>query len=637
VSWDDIAGGRVWTVPAIGGAPHAITPAGDYYTHPVFTPDGQSVLTLRSARLVRLQRRMEFGTVREDDLLRCPLDGGVPVVVAHGSFGGMPHFGPQADAVLLLDRDGLVAVNLQTGAVGKARDVRGPGWYFAEGPSPVDDARLSPDGKWLLVRIVQQLHLIEAPAPGESVDLTDPHRRHRRITDVGADFMQWSADGQSVIWSLGHHLYRRSLASITLNPADRPDWSADAPKIGQGTETWEADVRVPRDVARGSLLLSGARVITMRGDEVIEHADILVTDGHIAAIGAQGTIALPEGATRLDVRGKTIVPGLIDVHDHAADIRRDVLSKQSWGYRARLAWGITTSFDPSTLSIDRFAYQDLVDSGQMLGPRLPSTGMAMFSFNRLASLADARALVRRYRDFYGTLNLKQYLIGNREQRQWLIQAARQEGLMPTTEGSLSFKLMLSQLLDGYADNEHAWPTPLYHDMITLIARSGTGADGTLQIKNGGPPAQDDFVARYQPLSDPKFVSGRPHAVALAEARSREWVDPSLMLYPRIAHDLGEIQKAGGVVAAGSHGEIPGPGMHWELEAYTQGGMTPMQALRAGTIGGAEHIGRAAWLGSLTAGKVADLLILNANPLDERWPQPRPAPRQWFDDEVPDAR
>lgn len=661
VSWDDLAGGQIWIVPAAGGEPRPFSAGGDYYTHPVFTPDGGSLLVLRSPRLERLQRRMEFGSIREDDLLRYPLHGGDPVLVAHGSFGGMPHFGPDADAVLLLDRDGLVSVDLRSGAVGKPRDVRGPGWYFREGPSPVDDARLSPDGKWLLVRIVQQLHLIEAPAPGESVDLTDPQRRHRRITEVGADFMQWSADGKSVIWSLGHHLYRRSLASITLNPAQQPDWRADAPGIGQNTETWNAEVRVPRDVARGNLLLSNVRAVTMRGDECIEHADILISDGHIAAIGTLGSLAVPPATTRLDLSGKTIIPGLVDVHDHASDIRRDVLSDQSWGYRARLAWGITTSFDPSTLSIDRFAYQDMVDAGAMLGPRLPSTGMALFSYNRLASLEDARALVRRYRDFYGTRNLKQYLIGDREQRQWLIQAAGQEGLMPTTEGSLSFKLMLSQLLDGYAANEHAWPTPLYRDMITLIARSGTGADGTLQIKNGGPPAQDDFVARFQPLSDPEFLRSRPHAVALDEARSRDWVDPSLMLYPRIAHDLGEIQKAGGIVAAGSHGEIPGPGMHWELLAYTQGGMTPLQALRAGTLGGAEHIGRAAWLGSLEPGKVADLLILDANPLDdirntqkinavmkagrlydpatlaERWPQPRPAPAQWFDGEVPDAR
>src|SRR5438876_1095882 len=84
--------------------------------------------------------------------------------------------------------------------------------------------------------------------------------------------------------------------------------------------------------------------------------------------------------------------------------------------------------------------------------------VAMFSFNRLASMHDARALLTRYRDHYRTRNVKQYLIGNRRQRQWLIQAAAEMGMMPTTEGSLALKLDLSQIMDGYAGNEHSLGT-----------------------------------------------------------------------------------------------------------------------------------------------------------------------------------
>ena len=359
--------------------------------------------------------------------------------------------------------------------------------------------------------------------------------------------------------------------------------------------------------------------------------------------------------------GKTILPGFIDIHDHIADIRRDVLAMEDWGLRARLAYGITTAFDPSSLSIDMLAYQDLVDAGIVTGSRVATTGMAMFSFNRLTSLDEARALLSRYRDHYRTRNLKQYLIGNRLQRQWLVQAASEMGMMPTTEGSLALKLDLSQIIDGYSGSEHALPTPLYRDVIELVARSRTSYDATLQIANGGAAAQDNFVVRDRPLGDPKFMRFRPYFVAAQSVLTRQWTDPAIMLYPRLAGDVARIQRAGGVVGIGAHAEIPGPGFHWELEAHVQGGMTPMEALHAGTLGSAEAIGRAGEFGSIEPGKFADLVILDADPrddirnsrdvsqvmkngrlydagtLDELWPRQRPLESPWFADDRPQPR
>src|SRR5699024_9546360 len=147
----------------------------------------------------------------------------------------------------------------------------------------------------------------ETPPPGETVDLSEPGRRHRRITDVGADFFEWADGGESIVWAVGSTFHRRPLASITLHSADRPGWDADAP-TADNTETFQAIVEVPRDRPSGSLLLRGARAITMRGDEVIEHAEVLVRDGRIAAIGARGRVQVPAGATVLDVAGRTIVP-----------------------------------------------------------------------------------------------------------------------------------------------------------------------------------------------------------------------------------------------------------------------------------------------------------------------------------------
>jgi Tol biopolymer transport system component len=657
ITWTAKQAGQVWIVAANGGTPRQLTSVAGYYSHPVFTPDGSSVLVVRSENDARLRASMEFGQhVRDATLISLPIEGGIAKVVATGTFGGKPHFSSSSKLVYVRQAAGLSSVDLTSGEIKPAVNVQGPNWYFAESLAQVDDSRLSPDGKWVLAIIAQQAHLVAAPKPGETVDLLNPGREHRRITDVGADFIEWSADGKNVTWSVGSTFYRRALADIKLNAPTSPSWSADVPK--RGVDSFPVVVEVPRDEPRGSLILRGANVITMRGWEVIENADVLIRDGRIAAVGPNGSLKLPANTQVRDVTGKTVVPGFIDVHDHVADIRRDVIAMESWGLRARLAYGVTTAFDPSTLSIDMFAYQDLGDAGILVGSRVPSTGTAMFSFNRLASVDEARALLTRYRDHYRTRNVKQYLIGNRQQRQWLVQAAKDVGVMPTTEGSLSLKLDLSQIMDGYSGSEHALPTPLYNDVIQFVARSGTSYDATLQIKNGGPGAQDNFVARDRPFIDRKYRQFRPYSIVAQQALSREWTEPSTMLYPRIGLDVARIQRAGGVTAIGSHGEIQGPGFHWELEAHVEGGMTPPEALRAATLGGAEAIGRAAEFGSIEPGKFADLVVLNADPredirrtrdialvmkngrlydaatLNELWPRQRPLEAPWFAAEGP---
>lgn len=657
ITWTAKQAGQVWIAGANGGAPRQITSVVGYYSHPVFTPDGKSVLVVRSENEARLRSSMEFGQhVRDASLILLPVEGGIAKVVATGAFGGKPHFAASPNLVYLRQAAGLSSVDLTSGEIKPAVDVQGPNWYFAENLAQVDDSRLSPDGKWVLAIIAQQAHIVAAPKPGETVDLLNPGREHRRITDVGADFIEWADGGNTVTWSVGSTFYRRALAEIKLNAPTSPSWSADVSK--RGLDSFPAVVEVPRDDPRGSLVLRGARVITVRDSEVIENADVLVRDGRIAAVGPNGSLKFPADTEVRDVTGKIVVPGFIDVHDHVADIRRDVLAMESWGLRARLAYGITTAFDPSSLSIDMFAYQDLGDAGILVGSRVPSTGTAMFSFNRLSSVDEARALLTRYRDHYRTRNVKQYLIGNRQQRQWLAQAAKQVGVMPTSEGSLSLKLDLSQIMDGYSGSEHALPTPLYNDVIQFVARSGTSYDATLQIKNGGPGAQDNFVARDRPFMDEKYRLFRPYYIAAQQTLTREWVEPSTLLYPRIGGDVARIQRAGGVTAMGSHGEIQGPGFHWELEAHVEGGMTPLEALRAGTLGGAQAIGRAAEFGSIEPGKFADLVVLNADPrddirrsrdiefvmkngrlydastLDELWPRQRPLEQPWFDVDGP---
>ncbi|WP_157218153.1 amidohydrolase family protein [Flavisphingomonas formosensis] len=652
IRWSERNGGAIWSAPVDGSAtPRRLSDVPAYYSYPVFSPDGRRIYAIRSSQQARLDTFMEYGKLREAELVDLPAEGGAAHVVTRGMMGGRPQFA--AGTLHLFTDAGLRAVDPASGALGPAIQVKGPGWYFQDGAVPVDDMRISPDGKWLLAQVAQQLHLVAAPAAGTTIDLSDPHLPHRRITQGGADYFEWSADGRTIGWSSGSTFHARPLASISLAPAGAPSWVADA----ETDETrYVAPIELPRAaVAPGRLLLSGGRLLTMAGgDRVIDRADILIEDGRFAKVGPAGSFPVPPGTPVRDMTGKTILPGFIDTHDHVSTIRRDVLGLDDWGIGARLAYGVTTSFDPSTLTIDMLAYQDMLDAGLMVGPRIRQTGVALFSMQRFTSLDEAMAVIGRYRDDYGLRNIKEYRTGSRKVRQWVAEACARLGMQPTTEGALSMKLDLTQILDGFAGNEHALvAAPLQKDVLELLRFARTSYTTTLEITNGGPPGQDWSISSDDPHDDGKILHFWPRRFADQLLLSREWRVIGEYRFPAIAADAAALQASGGLVGIGSHGETPGIGFHYEMEAHAKGGMAPMAVLHAATIGSAETIGRKSDLGSVEPGKRADLVILTADPLidvrnaravaavmrdgrlydaatlDEIWPMLRVAPPGWF--------
>jgi hypothetical protein len=202
-------------------------------------------------------------------------------------------------------------------------------------------------------------------------------------------------------------------------------------------------------------------------------------------------------------------------------------------------------------------------------------------------------------------------------RQWFAQVANELGMTPTTEGALSYKLGLSQILDGYSGNEHAMPPPVLHrDVTEVFARSGTSATLTLMITHGGKPADTSFIARRQPLDDSKYARFAPDWFIQREFADAGELNPEQYLYQTFAASARRIQQAGGRVGVGAHGDLPGLGTIWETQAYVEGGWTPAEALWAATMGSAETIARDETLGSLVPGKVADLVVLDADPTQD---------------------
>lgn len=656
VSWSEEQGGAIWTVAADGShGPRKVSRLPAFYTAPAFALDGSAILAFRSAQAARQQTNFEFPTVRDAELVSLPVAGGDARVITRGEIGGKPQFlASEPGSVFVKDRSGLVAIDLASGATRSIGKVLGPGWYFMPGSVPADDLRVSPDGKWLLAEIAQQLFLVATPADGKTVDLTDPLMHKRRITTGGVDYFEWGASDE-IQWSVGSSWRREPLSAALPLLGGAPTLPASQPA------PVTMRVEVPRALPPGKLLLRGARVLTMAGgDRIIDDADILVDHNRIAAVGPRGSFAVPADAVIRDVTGKTIVPGFIDEHDHIGEIRRDVLSTEDWGLRARLAYGVTTSFDPSTLSIDMLSYQDMLDAGLMLGPRLRSTGMAIFSMNRFASLDEVRAVLRRYKADYRLGNIKEYRTGNRRVREWMAMAAREEGLQPTTEGALSLKLDLSQILDGFAGNEHALAAPpLGDDVIGLLTRMHTSYSTTLMVTNSGPEASDWFIVHRNPSEDPKMRHFWTPAAIEQKLIDRPGLPLQDYRFQPIAADAARVARAGGLVGMGAHGEVPGIGFHWEMEAHVMSGMAPMAVLHAASAGSAETIGRLGDLGTIEPGKLADLVILDRDPLanirnttaihmvmrggflyagdtlDELWPEAKPLAQPWFRQGTPD--
>ena len=382
-----------------------------------------------------------------------------------------------------------------------------------------------------------------------------------------------------------------------------------------------------RDIPAGSVVLSGARIVTMNGDEVIENGDVVVSGNRIAAVGAAGSLDIPAGAERIDMSGKTIIPGLVDTHAHMWP-NWGLHKSQVWMYLANLAYGVTTTRDPQTATTDVLTYSDKVETGELIGPRVYSTGPGVFSGERWRDADHVRDVMKRYSEYYKTNTIKMYMAGNRQQRQWIINAAREQGIMPTTEGGLDLEYNLTLAVDGYPGQEHSLPIyPLYEDVVQLFAQQRLVYTPTLLVTYGGPWGENYFYTKENPYDDPKMQRFWPYSELAAKTRRRGtggggspgpggWFRDEEYAFKGHAEVLNRIVEAGGRGGVGSHGQLDGLGYHWELWLLASGGMTPMNALRVATIFGAEGIGMANDLGSIEPGKMADMVILSANPLDD---------------------
>jgi Tol biopolymer transport system component len=667
-TWTDLDGGRVYRVRADGGEePKLLTPDVGFYDKPEYSPDGTKLLVVFAPRSERLLNQESNPNI--DEVLGwIPADGGRFTEITHISNPGLysyipfmtygqAHFVGGGEHVYFHDaKDGLVSVRLD--GTGR-RSLLKVSWEGHE----ADEVLLSPKGDCALALVRQEVFLIDVPRgvwPSISVDVGAPAAvRVQRITRVAGDFIGWLHGGDAFYFSLGHAYFTYNLAAAAeakrhagASQQGNGEWDRKI-VVAPGYEPNRIDVAavIPRDTPSGVVVLQGGRIITMHGDDVIENGDVVVRDDHIVGVGKHGAVQIPAGAKIIDVRGKTLLPGWVDMHPHIRPMW-GVHHMQPWEYLSTLAFGTTTTRDPSTITSDVLTWSDQVSAGMMLGPRIYSTVMSLPRIGKITSMNDARDVLRTYSEFFSNETIKQYETGDRQLRQWVIEAAREQHLTSTTEGGGNFVLNLTQMIDGYPAQEHSWPiTPIYKDVVQLVVQSdlidtptigdvesGWGYYGR-QIEASQMDKIKRFDARYS-VSTRQFL------------RERDYYNLESYTFPRKAADFAKVIAAGGKVALGSHGDS-GQATQADIWGIASGGMPRMEVLRSCTLSAAEAMGHKGDIGSVEVGKFADLQVLDKNPLDdiantlsiryvmkngrlydantldEVWPRQRKLPGQWW--------
>ncbi|GAA3099641.1 Tol biopolymer transport system component [Kribbella aluminosa] len=537
-----------------------------------------------------------------------------------------PSFGPGGDRVYAVATDSTAG---EPAEVLFSVDLDGKDRREHARTADVDtyELRLSPDGRWLAFRSQHRYYLVPYRDTGHVMPVTPDTTETIcfQIADHGGQALTWAPDSRTLHWCVGPAIY--SLEIGTHGPVGEPRVAV-------------VDLRVPADVPDGRIALVGGTVITMAGDLVHSPGTVVVEGNRIVAVGDTGSTEVPSGARVIDCAGKTLMPGLVDGHGHIDGAAGDGVTPQKQASRfAALAFGVTTNFDPFSSELPNYESAELTRAGLMTGPRWIGTGSAIHGRDHnffhlhtpIAEYADAERIVGQKKQL-GTISVKSYKWPERRHRQMLVKAAREHEVNIVVEGETHFYNNVSMVLDGHTNLEHNFPVAtIYDDVVQLVKSSGVSSTPTLVVAFGElfgenwayqhteawrDPRVRTFVqaclSGYSPLGTP--YGAPPHARAMTTIHvADELYDIGVLA---VSRSVKKLDDAGVRINAGSHGQLPGLAMHWEMALLAAGGMSPHRVLRAATLNTAESLGVGHQLGSLEPGKLADLLVLDRNPLDD---------------------
>ncbi len=503
--------------------------------------------------------------------------------------------------------------------------------HAATRDADTSELRISPNLRWIAFRDRQQYYVVPyreigspMPVAADSVEMPVTH-----LTELGGYALTWSSDSTAVHWLLGPSLYSANVSN---------DAGAEiAPR-----ETLDVGLSVAPDVPSGTLAFTNARIITMVGEQVIDHGTVVVRGNRITAIGPSDQVVVPADAKVLAVDGKTIMPGLVDMHGHIDNCyytSSGLMPQKQPSRYADLAYGVTTNYDPYTSELPTYSMSEMTLTGHMVGPRGIDSGFVAYgrtgkpdsAFVPIESFADAQAFMARKHALGGTI-VKSYRQPMRSQRQELIEAGREAGIMVDVEGESHFYNNLTMILDGNTNLQHNMPVPTYYDdVVQLMAHGKVSHTPTLVVLFGETMGENYLYQTTRSWEDPKvrkFVQvvtsgyssiATPYG-APPYVRNMTTINVADELwnigFRSTARSMKRLDEAGVVINSGSHGQVAGLAMHWEMWLLSQGGMSNYHVLRTGTINGARTLALDDQIGSLEVGKLADLLVLDGNPLED---------------------
>lgn len=606
-TWNDERLGSVKVLDLERGFSRPLTREPGHYADPVFTPDGREVVYQKRAGGYVTSPLWS----REPGIYRVPVAGGAPELVTRE--GTSPQFAADGKRVFLFqatpekeaDRRELFSVELD----GSDRRTHLVSQWATE-------YALSPDGQWVAFVERFQAHVAPFVATGREVTIGPKTSAFpvARVSRNAGENLQFSGDSRRLYWSLGPELFTRELSDAFAFLAGAPEALPEPPASGLNVS-----FRHPHARPEGVLALVGAKLVTMKGDEVIEDGVVVVDGNRIAAVGPRRTVAIPGEARVIDVAGTTIVPGLIDVHAHGAQASDGITPQANWIHAANLAFGVTTIHDPSNDTNEIHAVAELARAGLVLSPRTYSTGTILYgaagSFAApIDSLDDARAHLARLKAI-GAISVKSYNQPRREQRQQVLAAARELGIHVVPEGGSLFQHNLTMVVDGHTGIEHSLPVEhVYEDVLQLWGPSGVGYTPTLVVGYGGPWGEEYWYQHEEVWRDERLARYVPRFVLDPRSRRRTMYPENEFNTQRSSGICKALVDAGGAVQLGAHGQLAGLAAHWELEMFQQGGMSALEALRSATLSGARYVGLDRDLGSLEPGKLADLVVCEGDAL-----------------------
>lgn len=607
VTWSDSAAGAVYTIAAQGNnKPLKITSAKGIYRQPSFSPDGKWIVFRKEGG----SDAMGSGYTAKPGIYTMWADGSNQQFVTDR--GDMPRFNNSSDRIYYQVGGGMNRTYASNQPDGRDERIHLKSTYGSQ-------FVVSPDEKWIAFVDLHNVYIATFPKTGRTLDLgsgTKDFPVKIVSKDAGIN-LHWSGDNTKMHYTLGNQYF-------TIPLKDRFEFIAGvADSSFKPSERGVAiGLQLPADKPSGHIAFTNARIITMNGNGIIENGTVLVSSNVIKAVGKTGEVQIPSGITQIDCTGKTIMPGFIDAHAHGNHFRSGLIAQKQWPYYANLAYGVTTMHDPSASSEYVFALSELVKTGQVVGPRIFSTGRILYGADGdskavINSLEDARSALRRTKAF-GAFSVKSYNQPRREQRQMIIEAARELKMEVVPEGGSFFYHNMSMILDGHTTIEHNIPVaPLFNDVVQLWKKSETAYTPTLIVNFGGLAGEYYWYQHSNVWEKERLMRFTPRDVIDTRSRHRtmapdEEYENGHVLTSRAAKKLAD---EGVTVNMGAHGQLQGLGAHWEIWMLQQGGMSNMQALQTATINPARSLGFDKWIGSLEAGKLADLIILDKNPLE----------------------